>query len=264
MAAVLEALAHRGPDGAGACAFQSSTAPRRARPSPPRHHRPERRAPADVRRCRRRRADVQRRDLQLPRAARRARAPRLPLRARLRHRGAAARLPALGRRRARALRGMFAFALWDARKRAAAARARPLRREAALPLRERAARCYFASEIKALLRMPRRAARGRSARRCATTSPTATCPGPRTLFRGIRKLAPATYALWQFGRLREVRYWTAARPRTACRSETRRADAVRALSGRAREAVQLQMVSDVPFGAFLSGGLDSSGAGGAR
>ena len=32
-------------------------------------------------------------------------------------------------------------------------------------------------------------------------------PAPRTLISGVRKLMPGTYALWQFGRLREVRYW---------------------------------------------------------
>jgi asparagine synthase (glutamine-hydrolysing) len=80
-------------------------------------------------------------------------------------------------------------------------------------------------------------------------------PGPKTLFAGVRKLPPATYGLWQFGRLKEFRYWTPP-DRNA---RTAKADtSTEAFVERLDESVKLQMVSDVPFGAFLSGGLDSS------
>jgi len=85
-------------------------------------------------------------------------------------------------------------------------------------------------------------------------------PGPRTLFASIRKLPPATCATWERGKLRLRRYWTA--PDRNPRQEPAQAHGEKALTqaflGRLDEAVKLQMVSDVPFGAFLPGGLDSS------
>jgi asparagine synthase (glutamine-hydrolysing) len=82
-------------------------------------------------------------------------------------------------------------------------------------------------------------------------------PGPKTLFNGIRKLMPGTIATWERGILKEERYWTAP-DRGPCDVKQPQRDIVPAFLSRLDEAVKLQMVSDVPFGAFLSGGLDSS------
>jgi asparagine synthase (glutamine-hydrolysing) len=105
------------------------------------------------------------------------------------------------------LRGAFALALWDARKeRLLLARdrfgAKPLF------LHERDGALHFASEPKALLASPAVPARpdAEALRECMLRG---YVPGPRTLFEGIRKLPPASYALWQLGRLHEARYWTA-------------------------------------------------------
>ena len=154
------------------------------------------------------------------------------------------------------LRGQFAFALWDSRKdRLMLARDRF--GEKPLYLCESGGSVFFASEVKALLAVPGirpevdlQAVRDYLAYRYV--------PGPRTHFSGIRKLAPATYALWQHGRRREVRYWTPPdrEPRVGPQSGT--GDAVPRFLAELEAAVKLQMVSDVPFGAFLSGGLDSS------
>ena len=153
------------------------------------------------------------------------------------------------------LRGQFAFALWDARKERLFL-ARDRFGEKPLFLYEANGALYFASEIKALL--------ARSAQRPEVDLAAVwDClayryvPGPRTLFRGIRKLAPATSLTWQNGRVRETRYWT---PPDRLRRENGRGPAqpVAEFLHRLEEAVSLQMVSDVPFGAFLSGGLDSS------
>jgi asparagine synthase (glutamine-hydrolysing) len=160
-----------------------------------------------------------------------------------------------GRGVVRRLRGMFAFAIWDARyERLFLARDRF--GEKPLFLYQRGSELYFASEIKALLRIPElrptvdlQAVWDHLAYRYV--------PGPRTLFAGIRKLMPATAATWQRGVLTEERYWTAPdrNPRVVPRS---RPDRVSGFLARLDEAVRLQMVSDVPFGAFLSGGIDSS------
>jgi asparagine synthase (glutamine-hydrolysing) len=153
------------------------------------------------------------------------------------------------------LRGMFAFAIWDARNERLFM-ARDRFGEKPLFLYENGGGLYFASEIKALLRVPGVKA---TVNLEAVTDYLAYryVPGPKTLFTGIRKLMPATAATWERGRLKEERYW-AAPDRGPCRVQQPQGDAVAAFLSRLDEAVKLQMVSDVPFGAFLSGGLDSS------
>ena len=153
------------------------------------------------------------------------------------------------------LRGMFAFVVWDARNECLFM-ARDRFGEKPLFLHENADGLYFASEIKALLRVPGIA---------TTVDPGAVwdylayryVPAPATLFKGIRKLMPGTCATWQNGTLTQRRYWSAP-DRGRSHANQPPSDAVPAFLGRLDEAVRLQMVSDVPFGAFLSGGLDSS------
>jgi len=153
------------------------------------------------------------------------------------------------------LRGMFAFAIWDSRNERLFL-ARDRFGEKPLYLYEDSCGLYFASEIKALLRIPG----------IKTTVDLHSVwdylayryvPGPKTLFDGIRKLLPGTTAIWERGKLKEQRYWSA--PDRALRAPTQaQPDAVENFLARLDGAVKLQMVSDVPFGAFLSGGLDSS------
>jgi asparagine synthase (glutamine-hydrolysing) len=153
------------------------------------------------------------------------------------------------------LRGMFAFAIWDSRNERLFL-ARDRFGEKPLYLYEDSCGLYFASEIKALLRIPG----------IRTTVDLQSVwdylayryvPGPKTLFGGIRKLLPGTMAIWERGKLREQRYWSA--PDRSLRAVTRaRPDAVESFLSRLDASVKMQMVSDVPFGAFLSGGLDSS------
>src|SRR5207247_8044119 len=153
------------------------------------------------------------------------------------------------------LRGMFAFAIWDARN-ARLFLARDRFGEKPLYLYEDANGLYFASEIKALLRIPGVEA---AVNLEAVWDYLAYryVPGPRTLFTGIRKLMPGTVAIWERGKLKEERYWTAPDRSPWCLQLPQR-DTVSTFLSRLDEAVKLQMVSDVPFGAFLSGGLDSS------
>jgi asparagine synthase (glutamine-hydrolysing) len=82
-------------------------------------------------------------------------------------------------------------------------------------------------------------------------------PGPRTLFEGVRKLAPATTMVWEGGELKgESVYWTpweGAEPSGASWEEDQET-----LLRLLRESVRARMISDVPLGVMLSGGLDSS------
>jgi asparagine synthase (glutamine-hydrolysing) len=147
------------------------------------------------------------------------------------------------------LRGAFAFALWDANKERLML-ARDRMGEKPLYLCEQGA-LRFASEIKALVRMP-------GVR--AEADPGAVrdylayryVPGPRTLVRGIRKLAPGSYALWQFGRVREVRYW--APPDRNPRSGQAVDEPVSQFIEKLDDAVKLRSSGSV----LLSGGLDSA------
>src|SRR5262249_9921018 len=82
-------------------------------------------------------------------------------------------------------------------------------------------------------------------------------PSPKTLFMGVRKLMPGTAITWESGGLTEHRYWFAPDRSPRLPGRPRR-DSIEAFLSLLSEAVKLQMVSDVPFGAFLSGGLDSS------
>jgi asparagine synthase (glutamine-hydrolysing) len=148
------------------------------------------------------------------------------------------------------LRGAFAFALWDARKERLML-ARDRFGEKPLYLCERGGSLYFASEIRALLKIPGvpaqpdpGAAHDYLAYRYV--------PAPRTLINGIRKLMPGTCALWQFGRLREIRYWSAPDRNSLARQTV--GEPVAAFTEKLDEAIKLQL----PAGVLLSGGLDSA------
>jgi asparagine synthase (glutamine-hydrolysing) len=154
-------------------------------------------------------------------------------------------------------RGQFAFAIWDA----GAERlflARDRFGEKPLFVHEAGGALYFASEIKALLALPQ-------VSREVDLSAVWDClayryvPGPRTLLQSIRKLPPATALIWHRGQFQETRYWTPPDKLPRAKGDTiPNRDVPRAFLGKLGEAVELQMVSDVPFGAYLSGGLDSS------
>ena len=145
------ALAHRGPDDAGEARLDGVPAGR----APAEHHRPRARPPADARPRRARHRRPERRDLQPRRAAPRARGAAAT-------RSARAATPRCSRTPTRSgatrscarLRGMFAIALWDAPAAAAAARARPLRHQAAVLRAPHGGRLAFASELTALARAP--------------------------------------------------------------------------------------------------------------
>ncbi len=80
-------------------------------------------------------------------------------------------------------------------------------------------------------------------------------PGERTLFEGIRRLPPAHYLLFEQGHIHLERYYTLAVEPESGRDEAYYIDGIRHYL---REAVRKQLISDVPLGVYLSGGLDSS------
>jgi asparagine synthase (glutamine-hydrolysing) len=80
-------------------------------------------------------------------------------------------------------------------------------------------------------------------------------PAPRTIYQGVFKLPPAHTLVWQDGQVTLQRYWDFTFAPVDDRSEEEWAAELRALVA---DAVRRQMVADVPVGAFLSGGIDSS------
>jgi asparagine synthase (glutamine-hydrolysing) len=152
-------------------------------------------------------------------------------------------------------RGMFAFALWDSEQEVLLLARDPFGKKP-LYLLDRDGGLMFASEVKSLLACPGVAPRLDR----ASVYDYLTwryVPGPHTLFEGIRKMMPGSLAVWRDGRLEERVYYTPP-DATQGPDEGLPDDPVAAFRDRLDECVRLRMVSDVPFGAFLSGGVDSS------
>ncbi len=154
------------------------------------------------------------------------------------------------------LNGMFAFVLWDDKKKLLfAARDHVGIKPFYYALQD--GTFYFGSEIKALLAHP--SFRKRFAKENASYYLTfASLPAPHTLFEDVYKL-PGGHLLTLQGDGEPVieSYWNPlnVRGRASNKSEAEYAEAVRELL---TDSIEKQMVSDVPFGCFLSGGIDSS------
>ena len=153
--------------------------------------------------------------------------------------------------------GMFALALWDApRERLVLARDR-FGKKPLLWTQLPDGSLAFASELKALLRLPGRPARGRPRARSTPTSRSATCPAPRRRSRAINEARrPGHVSSPRAAASRVERYWQLERARRA-RPRDERVARARARDA-SREAVRKRLVADVPLGALLSGGIDSS------
>jgi len=151
------------------------------------------------------------------------------------------------------LEGMFGLALWDRRRR------RLLVARDAIGIKPiyykiDARELIFGSEAKAILALPGMAAQIDSASLAQYLSVGYIC-APNSMFKGIRKLEPGTALVVEDGRCRKHRYYQRSAEIDGVRGESQWVDTVRAEIER---SIREQMVSDVPIGAFLSGGIDSS------
>jgi asparagine synthase (glutamine-hydrolysing) len=152
------------------------------------------------------------------------------------------------------LNGMFAFALWDDRERRLFA-ARDRLGKKPLYFRNGPDRFAFASEMKSLLADPAVPRRPDPAALDDFFS-FGYIPAPATALKDISKLRPGHFLIWQGGEVRVSRYWDVRYgPDPDCKREE---DYVEKLEGLLAAAVKRRLLSDVPLGAFLSGGLDSS------
>lgn len=151
------------------------------------------------------------------------------------------------------LRGMFAFGLWDDRSEKLLL-ARDRLGQKPLVYSQRGRTLLFASEIKAVLLDSdlNQRVNDEAIYHYLTFQ---YVPSTMSVFEGVEKLPPAHYLAWQDGRAVVRRYWS---PPWEEEATSRRIPQPRDVLERLDEAVKLRMVSDVPLGAFLSGGLDSS------
>ena len=151
------------------------------------------------------------------------------------------------------LRGMFAFALWDQKEQKLFI-ARDRIGQKPLYYSTLNNSLIFGSELKTILQDPKIEKRiNREA-----LDDYLTCgfvPSPKTIFEGINKLPPAHYLTCKNGQVKSTRYWSVKYNSNEKKEEIFYTEQLEELI---REAVRLRLVSDVPLGAFLSGGLDSS------
>jgi asparagine synthase (glutamine-hydrolysing) len=154
------------------------------------------------------------------------------------------------------LRGMFAIALWDAR-RGRLVLARDRFGIKPLYYREREGGLAFASELKALMRLPD-FSRELDPHALESFMAFNSVPGPLTIFREARKLLPGHLLIAEGSGVEIQRF---ARPRPADADSVRRENArelADELRERLRDSVRAHLVSDVPVGVLLSGGVDSA------
>jgi asparagine synthase (glutamine-hydrolysing) len=151
------------------------------------------------------------------------------------------------------LHGMFAFAIWDEpRQRLLLARDRVGKKP--LLYATIGGNLVFASEFQAMLRHPD-VSREVNPEALSDYLSFMCVPAPQTAFRGIRKLEPGHTLVWQNGDVKIERYWSLDFKTKLDISEDEAGQRALELL---RQAVRVRLISDVPLGAFLSGGIDSS------
>jgi asparagine synthase (glutamine-hydrolysing) len=152
------------------------------------------------------------------------------------------------------LAGMFAFAIWDSREKTLFL-ARDRIGIKPLFYAETGDRFFFASELKSIL------ASGAVPRRLDPQGldlylTFMYVPAPATMISGVRKLSPGHTLTWRDGRVAVRRYWEL--PSGEAVAHPPRAKALEELTALLQDAVKCRLMSEVPLGAYLSGGLDSS------
>lgn len=150
-------------------------------------------------------------------------------------------------------RGMFAFAIWDSKEKSLFL-ARDRLGIKPLFYGEQDGSFYFASEMKAILAVPDFP---REMDEVALTSyfTLSYIPAPLTIFKNIKKLLPGHTLIWKNGELTVKKYWDLKFVPDRSKSEEY---FIQGFMELLKEAVKIRLISEVPLGAFLSGGVDSS------
>lgn len=154
----------------------------------------------------------------------------------------------------RYLRGMFAFAIWDERDKSLFIARDRIGKKPLLYSHQPDGTFVFGSEFRSLLAHPA-VSREVDAEAIDAYLSFLCVPAPLTAFRQIRKLEPGHWLRWKAGEIETRRYWS---PDFSAKIKISEAEAIEETTRLLREAVRLRMISEVPLGAFLSGGVDSS------
>ena len=151
------------------------------------------------------------------------------------------------------LRGMFAIAIWDGRERKLVLSRDRVGKKPLFYYHD-GSRIIFGSEIKAILKVPG-VSREIDLQAVSDYLSFLYVPAPKSIFQKIRKVLPGHYVVVSASGIREVKYWDLSFAETDELSESQWCER---LLDAYHEAVRIRLMSDVPLGAFLSGGVDSS------
>jgi len=152
------------------------------------------------------------------------------------------------------LRGMFALAIWDENDRSLFLARDRVGKKPLLYSHQADGTLIFGSEFQALLKHPA-ISREVDFEAIDAYLSYLCVPAPKTAFKQIRKLEPGHWLLWKGGKIEMNRYW---RPDFSKKIKISEREAIEETTRLLRESTRLRMISEVPLGAFLSGGVDSS------
>ena len=152
------------------------------------------------------------------------------------------------------LRGMFALAIWDTADKSLFLARDRVGKKPILYSRQDNGDLIFGSEFQALLQHPD-ISREVDLEAIDSYLSSLCIPAPRTAFKQIRKLEPGHWLRWKDGEIETKRYW---QPDFSHKIKISEEDAIEETTRILRESTKLRMISEVPLGAFLSGGVDSS------
>ena len=152
------------------------------------------------------------------------------------------------------LRGMFAFAIWDTHDKSLFLARDRVGKKPILYSHQPNGDLIFGSEFSAVLKHP---SVSREVDNAAIDSYMSflCVPAPQTAFKAIRKLEPGHWLKWKDGKIETKRYWL---PDFSKKIKISENEAIEETTRILRESTKLRMISEVPLGAFLSGGVDSS------
>jgi asparagine synthase (glutamine-hydrolysing) len=151
------------------------------------------------------------------------------------------------------LRGMFAIAIWDSKNRKLVLARDRVGKKPLFYAADRT-RILFGSELKALLTGDS-LSREMDEQALSDYFSFGYIPAPKTIYRSVRKVMPGHYLVASASGVRETRYWDLSFNKVEERSEGEWGERLR---HELCEATRVRLMSDVPLGAFLSGGIDSS------